>query len=272
MSIGAHAFENCYSLSSITIPEGVVSVGYQAFNGCSSLIIYCEAASRPTDWHLSWNYGQCPVVWNCRNNEIAEDGNIYVVQDGVRYALKNNEATVAKQPYNVSGTICIPETITHKDQIYTVTTIGYNAFSGRRITKISLTASITEIVNQAFYGCDELTTVIFAKDSKLETIANYAFTNCVSLSSIVIPSSVTSIRQNVFDGCTLLKIVYYGGTVEQWDDISINTSWNSYLTSATRYYYSESNPFEGESAVSDGNYWHYAQDGVTPVIWIKETT
>jgi hypothetical protein len=33
------------------------------------------------------------------------------------------------------------------------------------------------------------------------------------------------------------------------------------LTSATRYYYSESQPTD------EGNYWHYSTDGVTPVVW-----
>lgn len=38
------------------------------------------------------------------------------------------------------------------------------------------------------------------------------------------------------------------------------------LTNATRYYYSETQPVE------EGNYWHYAEDGVTLVVWTKETT
>jgi hypothetical protein len=33
------------------------------------------------------------------------------------------------------------------------------------------------------------------------------------------------------------------------------------LTSAKRYYYSETQP------TAEGNYWHYDTDGVTPVVW-----
>lgn len=36
-SIGAHAFENCTSLTSVVIPEGVTSIGDSAFAGCKAL-------------------------------------------------------------------------------------------------------------------------------------------------------------------------------------------------------------------------------------------
>ena len=36
-SIGASAFEGCWSLTSITIPDKVTSIGERTFFGCSSL-------------------------------------------------------------------------------------------------------------------------------------------------------------------------------------------------------------------------------------------
>lgn len=36
-SIGESAFENCSSLTNITIPESMIDIGYGAFSGCSSL-------------------------------------------------------------------------------------------------------------------------------------------------------------------------------------------------------------------------------------------
>ena len=97
--IASYAFLNCKSLTSITIPDGVKQIGSFAFPDFSSLTIYCRVAKKPNDWSSSWNNGN-PVVWNCVNNDVADDGYIYTVVDGVRYAIKDSMATVVRQPNN----------------------------------------------------------------------------------------------------------------------------------------------------------------------------
>ena len=68
------------------------------------------------------------------------------------------------------------------------------------------------------------------------SIGDYAFQNCTSLTSITIPDSVTEIGQQAFKNCSNLTDVYYTGTQEQWKAISINSSENNDLTSATIHY------------------------------------
>jgi len=41
----------------------VTSIGYYAFAYCSSLTIYCEAESQPSDWDKEWNPDNRPVEW-----------------------------------------------------------------------------------------------------------------------------------------------------------------------------------------------------------------
>lgn len=63
-SIGAYAFSGCNSLASIVIPSSVTSIGYFPFDEwCDSLVIYCEAKSKPRGWDSAWNYWNRPVVW-----------------------------------------------------------------------------------------------------------------------------------------------------------------------------------------------------------------
>ena len=61
------------------------------------------------------------------------------------------------------------------------------------------------------------------------------------MTSVTIGNSVTSIGFYAFDGCSQLNKVYYKGTSAEWREIGIGDS-NSYLTNATRYYYSEEKP------------------------------
>ena len=45
----SNTFYACYSLQSVVIPDGVTSIGTQAFYSCSSLLdLYVRAASPPT--------------------------------------------------------------------------------------------------------------------------------------------------------------------------------------------------------------------------------
>jgi hypothetical protein len=65
---------------------------------------------------------------------------------------------------------------------------------------------------------------------------------------------VTSVGEEAFISCRGLTSVYYKGTMQEWENIRIGSD-NDDLTSATRYYYSETPP------TADGNFWHYDEKG-----------
>ena len=67
-TIGDRAFEDCTSLESIVIPSSVTTIGYFAFYDCTSLTIYAQAENQPSGWDSDWNYSDCPVVWNYKEN------------------------------------------------------------------------------------------------------------------------------------------------------------------------------------------------------------
>jgi hypothetical protein len=95
--------------------------------------------------------------------------------------------------------------------------------------------------------------------NSVTSIGQYAFAWCSSLTSVTIGDNVTSIGNYAFYNCSSLTSVYYTGTAEEWNAISIETN-NTPLTSATLYYYSETEP------TTEGNWWHYV-DGVPTTVW-----
>ena len=82
---------------------------------------------------------------------------------------------------------------------------------------------------------------------------------CNSLTSVIIPESVTSIGYMAFAECNTLEAVYYRGTATQWQAVTIGS--DAFESATTVYYYSETQPTD------TGNWWHFGTDGVTPVKW-----
>ena len=239
-SISNYVFAGGNCLTSIKIPNSVTSIGSGAFYGCNGL----TSIEIPSSVTSIGSY----AFYDCSGLTSIEIPSSVTSID--YYAF-----------YGCSGltSIKIPNS---------VTSIGSGAFSGcSSLTSIEIPSGVTSIGYSAFYGCSGLTSIVIP--SNVASIGESAFSGCRSLTSIEIPSSVTSIGHSTFDGCSSLDIVYYGGVSQsEWDDISIG-SYNTYLTSATRYYYSENKPPLNEDGTAyDGNYWHYV-DGV-PTIWVKE--
>ena len=203
--IGGSALSNCSGLTEIIIPESVTSVGSEAFKGCTSLTIYCEIANQPSAWSSTWNSSACSVVWDCKNNTVADDGYIYVVIDGLRYGIKEGAATVAKQPKTITEAT-IPSEIVYSDEVYPVTSIAESAFDGNYSLKtlaFSQDGQLKTIGVYAFRSCQGLTEIVLPDG--VVSIEAGAFYTCSRLETIVIPNSVTSIGNSAFESCSQLQ-------------------------------------------------------------------
>ena len=204
------------------------------------------------------------LVWDFDFTQpVTKNTNIVATWTAI-YTLSANSITGLTDYGKTLSVLNIPADI---DGI-SVTSIGMSAFyKCSALTSVTIPDSVTSIGTNAFFECSGLTSVIIG--NSVTTIGAFAFCGCRGLTSITIPDGVTSIGWNAFVDCIKLK-VFYKGSAEQWSKISIDSD-NYSLTSATRYYYSETEPaLNAEGTAYDGNYWHYDTDGITPVIWKKE--
>ena len=126
-----------------------------------------------------------------------------------------------------------------------VTSIGASAFDYcKSLTYIDLPEGVTSIDASVFDYCTSLTDIVLPES--VTSIGSSAFYYCEHLTSISIPVSVTSIGHSAFYGCSALSDVYYGGTEEQWNEISNNGN-NNPLLNATIHF----NNYHKHSYVSE---------------------
>jgi hypothetical protein len=205
-SIDNNAFQGCTLMTSITIPASVTSIGYGVFQGSSALT---------------------SITVDANNTN-------YVAYNGILYN-KNNTILVC---YPAAKTTFATYAI-----LTSVTSIMTGAFYGcSALTTITIPSSVTSIGSYVFANCSKLTfigvdanpyfsvsadgvlfnannTILlyyppgktnasYTIPSSVTSIADTAFYGCSNLTSILIPNTVTSIGASAFYGCTKLESVY----------------------------------------------------------------
>ncbi|MBQ8146447.1 MAG: leucine-rich repeat protein [Clostridia bacterium] len=223
--IDAEAFSSCSNLTRVVVPSSVRTVDGYAFLGCKSVTVYCEAKSKADGWSDNWNrinssgskILRCPAVWNYNNNDVADDGAIYTMVEGIRYSIKNERATVVRQIVSLSKAR-INEKITYKDTSYPVTSIDDYAFENCFVLEdVVLPNGLTSIGEYAFANCVDLTGLELP--SSITRMGKRAFSGCESLTSFTIPSDITVLSEGVLAGCeniTELEIPSNITTIESW--------------------------------------------------------
>ncbi|MGI6691883.1 MAG: leucine-rich repeat domain-containing protein [Christensenellales bacterium] len=155
LSIGNDAFFSCSNLISITIPDSVTSIGNGAFSRCENLI---------------------------------------------RITIPGSVTSIGNEAFYGCGdliSIIIPNG---------VTSIGDRAFSWcEKLTSITIPDSVTSIGNEAFTYCWDLASIAIPKS--VTSIGDGAFGMCSSLMDIAIPDSVTSIGIRAFYECSNLAVI-----------------------------------------------------------------
>ena len=169
-----------------------------------------------------------------------------------------NGSWISTEYNNRESGIEIPATVSHENQEYTVVGIGRSAFMYVDGTPITLPEGITYIGAEAFHefnggtgntltipasvkeigeGCfgqAEVTSITFSDNSQLETVGDEAFSECDSLTELVLPEGVKHLGASVFQTYRnegVLKVTI-PGTVEDFDS-SVLTGYNGTLDSIT---------------------------------------
>ena len=212
-SIPDKAFYNCSLLSTAAIPSNVTVIGSEAFRGCSSLTsvtlpdVLTTVGSSAFYGTTSLQSVNIPASLTSLGSDAFNGSGLQTLTyaDGCTTALRTYAtglvsvtmaSTITDIPdyafYNCSqlSTTSIPSK---------VKTIGVRAFYGcSSLTKISIPAATTSIGENAF-ASSGLSTLTYAKNTKT-ALRTYA----TQLTKVTLPSTLKTISDNCFYGCTKL--------------------------------------------------------------------
>jgi hypothetical protein len=264
-TIAESAFQNCTTLTSLTVPEGIKSIMGRAFDGCGGLTkvtLPASVTSMGVYGKGQWNpFVNCPKL-----DSITVDAANPSFRSNANGVLFNKEMTaLLAYPGGRAGSYAIPNG---------VTSVGLAAFEGCcGLTDVSIPRSVTSLgpysggrASNPFVNCLKLTSialdqanpsysigadgVVFSKDKAVlvcypsgkagsytipdgvTSIGESAFAFCPLLSSVTLPASVTLIGYEAFMNSGELTGIFFKGNAPG------NVAWNAFqgADKATIYY------------------------------------
>ena len=237
--IGSSAFEDCRDLTSLTLPSGVTEIGSSAFKGCTDLTSLSLPSGITEIGSLTF-YGCTGLTSLSLPSGVTEIGSsAFEGCTGLTsLSLPSGVTEIGSSAFeDCRGltSLSLPSGITKIGSLTFygctgltslslpsgVTEIGSAAFSGcTGLTSLSLPSSITEIDSYAFKGCTGLKDVSFYINGDFETYLTKDhpcievgcgikyYLNDEEITSIVVPSSVTTLGMYAFQRCSNLLSVY----------------------------------------------------------------
>lgn len=193
--IGFSSFASKNTITSVIVPDSVIDIGETAFYNCDNLT---SVTFLSTNIRSMGNR----IFSNCDNlTSVILPGNLQSIPHQMFYYCEKLES------------ITIPESVTK---------IEYEAFAGcLNLSSLILPQNISSIGESAFSHCANLESVVIPNG--VTVISNNTFLGCTDLTSISIPQSVKNIFPKAFYNCNNLTTVYYDGTPEEWNEITISS-------------------------------------------------
>ena len=269
-SIGDSAFYNCFYLSNIVMSDYITHIGNRAFYKCSHL--------EKIDLHNGITYiGNCAFEGCTNLSSLSIPDTIVTINNSVFWDCENLEKVQIGQNVNTIESYAFfnCKNLKYINIPCTVTTLDTNCFAYcRSLSDIAIPENVSWI-RDSFFHCSNLNNIsvdsrnkcftsedgvlynknktsiicypagkensFFVIPKTVTTIARDSFIEASNIKCLFIPRSVTMIGVYAFDYCNNLNEVYYEGTPDEWNNIRIDTYYNSntkLLSSTIHYNYS----------------------------------
>ena len=143
--------------------------------------------------------------------------------------IKDNEFYIGSGSGNIqcidrsyNGSIYVPSYCNINNKRYPITTITSYSFYKTKITHVTLPSSINSILGGAFESCHYLEYVDLSQTS-CKIIVMYTFSCAYKLRNVLLPKTITTIRDHAFYFTALQSILIYGKVKDIHTDAFLKT-------------------------------------------------
>ena len=221
---GTHIPERaCYyfnHLTSITLPQSIISIGDRAFEGCYQLAEIYNFSPIEIEIGASDNGGIARYALHIstspdesRKTLVDENGYLFYENDDACYLL----GYMGKETK-----LTLPEGPNGKDYLIR----AYAFYMHASLTSVTFSESVVKIEENAFAHCGSIETLTFP--NSLVSIGENAFYECDELTQISFGKNITTVGAHAFDDCDNLAHIAFRGATAEWENVELGSYWLFY--------------------------------------------
>lgn len=233
LDIGANAFEGCFSITTASLGNGLTAIADSTFWNCRALSsvtmgtnvetlgtgAFAECFSLATIILPAVKHIGSIVFELCESLVSVEAPAVQAIGESAFTQCESLESVTLSEVLDSIGIYAFDycPMLTELSIPSTVSFIGHHAFQWTGLKSFEWPESITEIPEGAFYHCDDLSEFEFLPS--VTKIGQYAFAFS-GLKSVTIPSQITRIEDGTFANCLNLAEVNLPHTLTYIGDMA----------------------------------------------------
>ncbi len=273
--IERYAFRYCHQLKTLIFPDSLEIIEEYSFEGCYAIeeLFIPKSVAFFTSYVFTHGLRDAEITVDSENPHYYSVDNCVISKDtkallvaGICDSIPEGVEIISGYAFASSDNLDVLEIPS------TVTFIGEYAFFSSTLREIVISDGVEYIGSYAFgSSCLESINIsdsvmsigagafdkTYIKKVKLpqniEIIREFLFSYCMELEEVIIPQFVSTIEADAFRRCNNLKTIYYSGSEDDWNSISMNIDTKSILDKANKvfdYVYAKSGDLDGDGEIS----------------------